>query len=349
MASWEPTASVECTIPFVVAANKHGVDTKDLIRRADLRTQVLQSPGARVSSAVLARLIQQAADLSDDGHFGLHAAQGIGVSTVEVLSYMAQSSLDFESFLSYASELFPLVNSCLDFHLERDGALGRWWGRYKEGVPGFTHHKAEYYLHGFLIILRRAVGRDFRPTHIWFPHSPKSDVSEHERLFGVVPEFGKERLEIGFDSDWLDSIVSPKDPLVCSAVRSYADGLNGVLPAPETFSDRVRGAIASKMGDGLPTRDEVAAYLGLSGRTLQRRLNDEGRSYRELLDHVRRVKALLYVERGELTAAEVGYRLGFSEPSAFHRAFRRWTGTSPRHYLLRPRGDSSSPDGSVIA
>jgi AraC-like DNA-binding protein len=88
---------------------------------------------------------------------------------------------------------------------------------------------------------------------------------------------------------------------------------------------------------GHPSLERVAEHLGLSARTLQRKLQDLGTTHNELVDQIRHELATRYLAEKEMAICEVAYLLGFSEPSSFHRAFKRWTGTTPKDYRLRLR------------
>jgi AraC-like DNA-binding protein len=104
------------------------------------------------------------------------------------------------------------------------------------------------------------------------------------------------------------------------------------LPDPDSFRDRVRRAMWSELSDGPPALTTTAANLAVSPRTLQRRLREEGTSFGQLLDELRREFALRLLRDRKLAVYEVAFLLGYAEPSTFHRAFRRWTGLSPLRF-----------------
>src|SRR5262249_51637173 len=101
------------------------------------------------------------------------------------------------------------------------------------------------------------------------------------------------------------------------------------LPRGEATTDAVRRYLAGGLGDGQPTLEQIAPRLHMSPRTLHRRLEEEGTSFRQVLSEVRRELAARHLSEGRLAIGEIAFLLGFSEPSAFHRAFKRWTGHAP--------------------
>jgi AraC-like DNA-binding protein len=104
------------------------------------------------------------------------------------------------------------------------------------------------------------------------------------------------------------------------------------LPKGEATTDAVRRHLASELGKGQPTLEQIAPRLHMSPRTLHRRLDEEGTSYRQILTEVRRELASRHLMECRLAIGEIAFLPGFSEPSAFHRAFKRWTGHGPLAY-----------------
>jgi AraC-like DNA-binding protein len=104
------------------------------------------------------------------------------------------------------------------------------------------------------------------------------------------------------------------------------------LPKAEATTDAVRRHLASELDKGQPTLEQIAPRLHMSSRTLRRRLDEEGTSFRQILGEVRRELASRYLMEGRLSVGEIAFLLGFSEPSAFHRAFKQWTGHAPHAY-----------------
>jgi AraC-like DNA-binding protein len=120
--------------------------------------------------------------------------------------------------------------------------------------------------------------------------------------------------------------------------RIAEEYLQKVISSP--MRNRVRGVLTPRLSDGEPTRAKVANAMGMSERTLHRRLEKEGTSFQQVLDDTRRELAEQYMSRSDLSLAEVAYLIGFGDQSSFFRAFRRWFATSPKRW--RPRNQTPS-------
>jgi AraC-like DNA-binding protein len=130
----------------------------------------------------------------------------------------------------------------------------------------------------------------------------------------------------------LDRELPTQDPQLHSVLRSHAERMLAELPKVETFTERVRARLLEDLRTGEPSAAGVAKALGVGLRTMARRLEDEGTTYKTLLDELRRGLALSYTKSSDLLLADIALLLGFSHAAAFNRAFKRWTGMAPLEY-----------------
>jgi AraC-like DNA-binding protein len=192
----------------------------------------------------------------------------------------------------------------------------------------------------------RAAVRDFQPEAIRFPHPRRPGSDEVVRVLQCEPCYGGAWTEVSFPSEFLDARLPTADGILFSVLdRQVAERIRD-LTAVAPYSDRTRKAIADYLHREELTIDMVARILGSSGRTLQRRLRDERTSFRDLVDEVRRSRALALLDRGA-SVSELALLLGYAEERAFYRAFRRWTGATPESWRagearLAPGGLSES-------
>jgi AraC-like DNA-binding protein len=169
------------------------------------------------------------------------------------------------------------------------------------------------------------------PAAVRFPHARRQGDEEVGRVLGCEPEFERDCTEIEFPLAVLDARVPTADRAVFQVLdRQLADRLRAISPA-SPFSDRVRKAIADYLHDDHLSMKTVARILGSSERTLHRRLTDEATSFRALVDEVRRSRAITFLEHGA-SVPELALVLGYAEVTAFYRAFKRWTGTTPERW-----------------
>jgi AraC-like DNA-binding protein len=154
-----------------------------------------------------------------------------------------------------------------------------------------------------------------------------SETRVYDEFFGVPVEFGAPSYEIGFARELLDARLLTASPEIAKVLAPRAEA-----PPAEPFVDRVRAAIAASLGELAPdlTILHVSSRLGMTPRSLQRRLREKGASFSALVDEARRDLAQKLLSDEGTLLCDVAYRLGLSGLSAFFKAFRRWTGVSPR-------------------
>lgn len=169
------------------------------------------------------------------------------------------------------------------------------------------------------------------------------DARAYEALFGRDVEFESPYDEVSLPTEWLARPMPRADEALNAFLGRQAEAWLAEVPdaspahVPPTTRSRVRALVGARLVDRDATITSVAKTLGATPRTLQRRLEREGARFEELVDDVRRERALALLDSGA-TIAEIAYLLGYSEPSVFHRAFKRWTGTSPE-VLRRGRAE----------
>ncbi len=185
--------------------------------------------------------------------------------------------------------------------------------------------------------LRELLDGQLPPLTLELAHDPPGDRSSHRRVFGREPIFGAHRHALHLPEALLDWSTRHGHPGLASYFEERAEAALAKAPRKAPYTRRVESMLARGMTDGAPTMAEVARRLGLSARTLARRLASEGTRYQDLLDGVRRELALDHLAHTELGLAEIAYLLGFSEPSAFSRAVKRWTGRTPAAVRRRSR------------
>ncbi|MBS4753873.1 AraC family transcriptional regulator [Nocardioides sp. zg-ZUI104] len=180
-------------------------------------------------------------------------------------------------------------------------------------------------------VFREIAGGEPRAERVVLPFDPAPDVGEHRAAFGVTPtwEPGGARAWIGLDAAWFARPL----PQANAHAFAFAEQMCRELVSPRRsrhgITEHARILIAQRLEDGAPM-DQVASALGLSERSLRRRLTEAGTTYRALLDDVRRAAAEELLADRRLHLDEVAHRLGYAEASSFLVAYRRWTGRTPR-------------------
>lgn len=182
-----------------------------------------------------------------------------------------------------------------------------------------------------------------RPQEVRFPHARLSSPAVYRRYFRCGVRFGEKHAGLVMNlADFSLPVHGESNPQLQRLALRYLDSQLGQAPAPEapvTLAVRVRRQLKTLLESGQCTQGEVAETLRLHPRTLQRRLREEGTSFDELRDEVRRYLAERYLTQPEISLGHIAALLGFSEQSAFTRACRRWFGLGPRDWRRREVGE----------
>jgi AraC-like DNA-binding protein len=168
---------------------------------------------------------------------------------------------------------------------------------------------------------------------VCFAHPRPADFGEYERTFSPAAlRFSAEFYGFSFDAALLGRAVQKADPRLHEIIRQHAEHVLAALPTVQSVTGRVRRLVMAELSGGNPSAAHVARRLGMSTRTLGRSLEEEGTTFKDLLEEVRKRLALRYVASSDFGLAEVALLLGYSQTGPFHRAFRRWTGATPHAY-----------------
>ncbi|MEJ7734633.1 MAG: AraC family transcriptional regulator [Polyangiaceae bacterium] len=173
---------------------------------------------------------------------------------------------------------------------------------------------------------------DLVPVAVRFRHPAPHDTSAHQRVFRAPIEWQASRTELVLTDAMLDLPLIKADPGLAAFFERHATEMLERFGEPVTVQHGVRRVVADELRRGVPSLEATAARLAMSGRTLRRRLADEGTTYQKVIDEVRCELARRYLRSDDLAVGAVAFLLGFSEPSTFHRAFKRWTGKTPLEF-----------------
>jgi AraC-like DNA-binding protein len=240
-----------------------------------------------------------------------------------------------EAALTRLARYDRIVAESLVVHLDA-GAGGTWVRVDAEPALQAFRPAADARLAALLSVCREIAGAPLAPLTVQLPYRRPSDVKDYEKFFRAPLEFGAPATALLLGQDDLARPVSSSDEVLTGYLDQLAQQLLTGLGAEHTIRDRVRRLLWSSLSDGVPDLDEVARRLGMSPRTLQRRLRDEGTTFAAVLRGIRQDMAPPLLRDGRLAVSEVAFLLGYEDPGSFQRAFRRWAGRSPRAFRRAP-------------
>lgn len=291
----------------------------------------LDDRDGRVTEAEAAALFERAAELLDDPALGLHAGEGIRPGHYGALGYVAMNCSTLGEALDSLRRYQSLVIDLGGVAMSReDGQLVLAWQPESERP---YRQLAEFNFAGLLTFTRWLAGRDAHPAWIEFAYAAPADLAEHRRVFGCPLRFDATLYRLALPETVLAAPLIQPDPAMRELMQRLAEQQLRALPREgEDLLARARGLIARRLKQPPVELEWVAAQLAISVRSLQRRLADAGLSFSQLVEDVRRELAERYLSDAAMNLTDIAFLLGYSEQSAFQRAFKRWTGRTPAQF-----------------
>lgn len=295
-------------------------------------------PDERLPIPLALELMRGGIALTGDEDIGLKAAAEVERGDYGVLEYAARTAGTWGESIEVLGRYLALVNDALRFSLEIEGprAVIRLETTLVLPRAGEDFQAAAFYVGAGML---RDQETEMLPFEAWFTHAQPANLTEYARAFpGGAVRFGMPTCGFVFDARLLAHPLTTADPKLHELIRKHADALVAELPRAQSFTQRVRELLLKELEGGNPSAVRVAAELHMSARTLTRRLEDEGTTFKDLLDDLRKSLSLRYVGSTDLGLSEIAFLLGFSQSAAFHRAFKRWTGQTPLEHRRSRRG-----------
>lgn len=301
-----------------------------LLETLDIPANLLDDQEARLSIKQYYQLWEEAEKLSNDPAIGLHVGQITEPEHMGLVSSVLIHSDSLEQGIEQYVRLFSLINTGIKLTFTQKDELS---------VLEFHHQKPEFYcpqdMERTLALAvqrsRQYVNSQIQMEKITLAHSPLTELTEYDDFFGCPIEFNQPICSISFASRFLGFSPKDKNPYIRSALQKYADAIHNRL-FKRKISDKVKEIVLEGLPQGQTDIDYVAQQLHMSRQTLYRKLKKEDLIFQELVEEIRQRKALEIIKDTNLSLSEIAFVLGFSELSAFSRAFKRWTGKSPKQY-----------------
>jgi AraC-like DNA-binding protein len=312
------------------AVTAQGGSPARVLAAVGLTTADLDDPDRLLEVEQVLGLFAAAARETGDDCFGLHLGTTYRFESVGALVYAVLNAPTVEVAVQNLARYGRTFVQGGALTLDRDGAQVRVGYVLDVDDPELCRQHAEGAAVVNTRLLRQLIDPGWRPRCVLFGHAEPGDTTEHVRILGAPLRFGAPiAMAVVFDADVLPRPVPGADRRLLPIVERHLQEILASKDASASVLDDVRNAIAETLCDGAPTIRIVAKRLGTSVRTLQRRLGAERAVFSLLVDEVRRDVALRYLADGKAELTEIAFLTGYSELSAFGRAFRRWTGSTP--------------------
>lgn len=324
------TMSVRTVKPWLAYGASRGLDVRELAEACGVGEMLLENEEARLPVRSAAMLVERVAEATADPAAALHVAESLDERGLGPVAYLAITSPSLRIAMQRVVAFLPLATTAARYRMELAGDDA--WFVVDVLDASLSRYQLELAVAINLMFPRRFVEGGFAATGVYFRHGPPACLAEYRRLLGPNLHFNADFTGYRFSANDLERPMRRADPGLSDTLESYATEMLRRIPAEDDWGRAVRNAVRAAVEAGGVSLPRVARVLAVSSRTLQRRLSERGETLGGIVAEVKCEMAKALLSRADLSVSDVAFLLGFSDPANFYRAFKRWTGHSPREY-----------------
>ncbi len=317
---------------LVGVAEERGVAREVLLREVGLDLACIQDFDARVDLYQFQRLFLHAIRLTGDPAFGLHFGVQSSELGFDLVGHLIAHATTLRQAISACRQFQPLFMDDAQLHFSERAGTAQVRCTLPRSDASFDPSFSEFALAGLMRLLRSFGGAKVQAHAVYFEHPRPGHHLECSRVFGGVDRYRQAFTGIDFSTELLDRPHLHSHPELHAVLRVQAERSLDRLSRPQTFQERLHSFFLAQSPSSCPDMRIAARELGLSIRSLRRRLAEEGVSYRELAQNTLKERACQLLRDPECSVQETAHALGFADATAFHRAFKRWTGVTPLNF-----------------
>ncbi|EMM7970113.1 TPA: AraC family transcriptional regulator [Pseudomonas aeruginosa] len=306
-----------------------GGDVDRIFGISGIDPELLAGPTLSVCLVNYCRVMEEAARDSHHDNFGLHYGKQFQPQSLGLIGYIGLCSATVEQALHNVAGMFSYHQHDTLTRLVDAGDCWRLDYQVRHGAILCRRQDAELTLGMFRNLLRHALGHQWAPREVHFEHPRPEQWHEHCKVFDAPVYFDQPCNSLLIPKHETRRVMPGSDPALLAVIQDAIRRLSGDS-AQQSLVDRTRTQVQLQLVQGEPALETIAENMGLASWSLQRRLRKQGLSFSTLVDDVRHEMAIHYMQQKQLSISELAILLGYSEVSAFSRAFRRWFGMSPR-------------------
>ncbi len=332
-----PSILATMILPIARALRMQGVDPMPIFEQADIDPAMVINADRRIPMAKMQVLWRLIGEHTGDEAFGLHAAEELQPATLHGLGLAVLASSTIYDVLQRLVRFSRLLHTGLELTLtERDEYVDLEMGVTEDfqgdAEPVVIQPQAEDFGTGIIVVLcRLTLGEYFSPIELQCRRPEPENPDPFLSMLGCRIRFGSECNRISFVKSDINEQLASANPELARVNDEQTETYLATF-TKVSASRAVVGKIVEHLPDGPPSQKAIAEAMHVSNRTLQRKLKEEGTSFIDLLQDARLSLARKYLAQPQRSIVEIAYLLGFSEPSTFSRAFKRWTGQAPADY-----------------
>jgi AraC-like DNA-binding protein len=309
------------------------LDADALLRQVGLSPALLQSPQARISAKHYGALWRLVAQTLDDEFFGQDSRR-MKAGSFAMMCHALLGCKTLSHALERSLRFYALILDDISGSLERRGAEARLELHDRSAAPRreFAHEVLLMLLHGVCCWL---VGRRIPIQRAQFAYPEPPYGAEYRIMYSSNLEFRAPRTAIVFDASYLDLPIVQNERTVKEFLRIAPENILVKYKNGSSLGARIRRRLRQSLPGELPEFEALAGEMNMTPATLRRRLHEDGTSFQAIKDQLRRDLAISHLSHSKRSTMDIGLELGFSERSAFHRAFKKWTGAAPGEFRRR--------------
>ena len=342
-----PNASVAAGYPKALLdfAVSRGADRRTLIERSQIGPEDLRNRDNRIPLAKYLALLNAGIELCKEPALSLLFGEAVKIQEISIVGLLGEAFENVESRRRNMSRYVILAldpddgqsADAIEVVLENGDLSLRFNSPVYVDNPLLTESgfaRCVCSARALLTSMPNFAHLKF-PKAIYFTHPEPSYRKEYDRIFGVPLFFGSDRNALLIDGAFANLTPPRANPYLTEVLSAHAEELLKTLESSKTTRGKVENLLIASLHQGPPSMEIIASKMGLSRPTLFRKLKAEGVTFGKVLDELRYRTALHYLKHKKASINETAYLVGFSEPAAFSRAFKRWTGSSPRTARLK--------------
>lgn len=323
---------------FYYLAKKCGLDADALLLDAGISPDVIDTPGRRVEAEKLAEVLIGIWDALEDEAMALSDSP-IPRGSFYMMGKLAIHEPDLRKAIEQFIRFYAMVTNAYTMQLSVDGETAKLTFDLNAPEKDDDHLLAEIHLMSLHRFSSWLIATNIPLSEIYFSYPAPPQVKEYSFLFPGKHVFEAPHMGFAFSSKYLDEDVVQDVGTLKTFMRQCPVELFLQPKTDFSLTSEVQSLLQKHIRDGFPNAGEVASHLHLTRRTLMRKLREEGSSFQQIKDLIRRDRAIYLLTSHHLAVGEIAQQVGFSDPAVFARAFKSWTGVSPRDY----RSNFSAP------
>jgi AraC-like DNA-binding protein len=326
-------SSVKALVSYLT---QQGFDRSVITEHTGLDLEQIDDPEGRIDFGQYQALWQFAIDMTETPELGLKLGTRHNFSEMGIVTHVVINCENLRQGLEEYARLYSVINDSVSVSLVETDAHGE-----LSFIYAPDHYCIPDIERTFLLAFYRAriwLGKSLPLASVHFQHRAPAYENQYRRLFGCPVHFNDSVCKLVFSRDYFELKPRQTNPYLRQAALSYANNLLGKFNY-QSLADKVKALLYRELPNAEPNVDSIANRLNMSRQTLYRKLKLEANSFQQLVEHVRFDKARQMLQQSALSTSEIALQLGFSELSAFSRAFKRWSGMSPKAFRDRtPEG-----------